>query len=54
MNSKTFNEKLIKLVKDSPSLYNKKSSEYKDNVKKENDWNKIAQSLGVSGECIVI
>ena len=49
-NSVNFNEKLIKLVREAPSLYDKGCSYCKDKQRKENAWKHIADILGVSGK----
>ena len=39
-------EKLISLVREYPILYDKSLSTYKDNDKKNNAWQLIAESIG--------
>ena len=50
--SVNFNEKLIELVREAPSLYDKGCSHYKDKQKKENAWKLFADILDVSGKHI--
>ena len=49
-NKVNFNEKLIELVREAPSLYDKGCTHYKDKQRKENAWKLIADILGVSGK----
>lgn len=41
--------KLIHLVQDNPIVYDGSRTDFKNTVKKEDTWNKIADTMGESG-----
>lgn len=45
-------EMLIELVRNYPVLFDKRHVKHKDNVLKDELWNKIGSELGLSGKCV--